>query len=79
MTTSKLKTKIRKCIDNIEDDAILNAVYTILNAHTLQDDFELSTEDLKIIEARKKAVKLGQEKTYTVAEVKKKILKNLGK
>ncbi len=79
MTTTALKKKIHQCIDHIEDNKILEAVYTIINGHASHDNFELSVSDIKIIEARKKAVKKGKEKTYTVAEVKRKILKNLGK
>jgi hypothetical protein len=79
MTTTKLKKKIHACIDHIDDNKILEAVYTIINTHSFQTDFELSASDIKILEARKKAVKKGKEKTYTVAEVKKKLMKSLGK
>ena len=79
MTKTILKEKIHECIEHIDDNKILEAVYTILNKHTVQDDFELSKEDIKIIDARRKAVLKGEEKTYTVAQVKKKLLKNLGK
>ncbi len=79
MTKTLLKKKIYECIDHIDDDKLLEAVYTILNGHTTQNDFQLSQNDIKIIEARKKSILKGQEKTYSVAEVKKKILKNLGK
>ena len=79
MTTISLKKKIYHCIENIDDNKLLEAVYTILNGHVVNDDFELSLEDISIIEKRKKAVKNGSERTYSVAEVKKKILKNIGK
>lgn len=79
MTTIALKKKIHECIDTIEDGDVLEAVYTILNAHNSSNDYDLSEADLKVIEERKKAVKKGEEKLYTVSEVKKKILKNLKK
>ena len=79
MTTTALKKKIQDCINSIENNEVLEAVYTILNKHVLLNDFELSSADLKIIEERKKSIKNAGEKTYSVADVKKKILKNLGK
>lgn len=79
MTTVALKKKIFNCIENIDDNKLLEAVYTILNGQVPNNDFELSPRDIDIIEVRKKAIKSGKEKTYTVAEVKKKLLKNLGK
>lgn len=78
MTRTVLKKKIHNCVDHINDDKILEAVYTLLNGH-VNDDYELSSDDLKIINARRKAILSGEEKTYTVAEVKKKLLKNIGK
>ncbi len=61
------------------DDKVLEAVYTLLNGHVANDDYELSSEDLKIISVRRKAILKGEEKIYTVSEVKKKLLKKLGK
>ncbi len=79
MTKAALKEKIHECIEHIDDNSILEAVYTILNKHSTQYDFELSSEDIKIINERKKAILSGKEKTYTVAEVKKKLLISIGK
>lgn len=79
MTNLTLKKEIHKVIDNINDTQLLEAVYTILNSSLPKDNFQLSEEDLHIIEGRKKEYKLGKSKTYTVAETKKKILKNLRK
>ena len=79
MTKSNLKKKIVDCVEHIDDEKILEAVYTLLNGQVSNDDYELSKEDLEIINARRKSVLKGEEKTYTVAEVKKKLLKNLGK
>jgi hypothetical protein len=79
MTKTNLKKKIVDCVEHIDDEKILEAVYTLLNGQVSNDDYELSSEDLKIIDARRKTVLKGEEKTYTVAQVKKKLLKNLGK
>jgi len=79
MTKSNLKKKIVDCVEHIDDEKILEAVYTLLNGQVSNDDYELSAEDIKIIDARRKSVLKGEEKTYTVAQVKKKLLKNLGK
>jgi len=79
MTTSSLKKKIYQCVDHIDDNKLLEAVYTILNGHALQNDFELNAEDIKVIESRKKLISSGKEKLYTVSEVKKKLLKNISK
>lgn len=79
MTKTTLKKKIVDCVEHIDDEKILEAVYTLLNGQVSNDDYELSKEDLEIIKARRKAVLKDEEKTYTVAEVKKKLLKNIGK
>ncbi len=79
MTRTVLKKKIHNCVDHINDDKVLEAVYTLLNGHVANDDYELSSEDLKIISVRRKAILKGEEKIYTVSEVKKKLLKKLGK
>lgn len=79
MTKSSLKKKIVDCVEQIDDEKILEAVYTLLNGQVSNDDYELSAEDLKIIEARRKTILKGEEKTYTVSQVKKKLLKSLGK
>ncbi|PBQ30631.1 hypothetical protein CNR22_02200 [Sphingobacteriaceae bacterium] len=79
MTTTELKKKIHKVVDGIDDAKLLEAVFTILNANAQPDEYSLSDEDLRIIEERKIEYKSGETKVYTVEEVKKKILKNLGK
>lgn len=78
MTKTALKKKIVDYVEHIHDEKILTAVYTLLNGQ-VEHDYELSAEDLDIIETRKKAIQKGEEKTYTVAQVKKKLLKNLEK
>ena len=56
MTKTTLKKKIVDCVENINDEKILEAVYTLLNGQVSNDEYELSSEDLKIINSRRKAV-----------------------
>lgn len=79
MTKTTLKKKIVDCVKHIDDEKILEAVYTLLNGQVSNNDYELSEEDLKVINVRRKAILKDEEKTYTIGEVKKKLLKNLGK
>lgn len=79
MTKTTLKKKIVDCVEHINDEKILEAVYTLLNGQVDHNNYELSAEDWKIIESRRKAILKGEEKTYTVSQVKKKLLKNLSK
>jgi hypothetical protein len=79
MANTILKKKIVDCVEHIDDEKILEAVYTLLNVQVSNDDYELSKEDIEIINSRRKSVLKGEEKTYSVAEVKRKLLKNLGK
>ena len=79
MTTAALKKEIKKAIENIEDSRVLEAVYVLLNKNTQNDHYQLSDEDIAIIEEREAEYKSGKAKLYTVAEVRKKILKNHGK
>jgi|GEM_PF-6522543 len=57
----------------------IEAVFTILNKNMPANDYQISEDDLRIIEERRSEYKSGKAKTYTVNEVTKKILKNLGK
>ncbi len=79
MTKTALKKKIIDCVAHINDENMLQAVYTILNDHVENADYEISPNDLKIIAERRKAMMSGKEKIYTATEVKRKILKKLGK
>jgi hypothetical protein len=79
MAKTNLKKKIVECVEHIDDEKILEAVYTLLNGQVSNNDYELSNEDLEIINTRRKSILKGEEKTYTVAEVKKKLLKSLSK
>lgn len=79
MTTTLLKKEIVKAINDTNDELFLQAIYTILNTHNLASDYELTEEDKNILNERKAHYKSGKAKTYTVAEVRKKVLKSLSK
>jgi hypothetical protein len=57
----------------------LEAVLVILDKNAHSDNYELTKDDIKVIEERKALYKSGKSKVYTPAEVKKKILRKLGK
>ena len=79
MTTAALKKEIKKAIESIDDNRLLEAVYVIVNANQQRNDYQLSKEDIKIIEERKAAYKSGKAKMYSSKEVSEKIRKNLKK
>jgi hypothetical protein len=77
MTIAQSKVELAQKVLQTQDKQILKAVELIFSQ--AEEEFELSVNDLKIIAARKKAIMNGTEKTYTIAEVRKKLLKKLGK
>lgn len=79
MTTAALKKEITKAIDNIEDEQFLEAIYTIINSRNPRYDFELSDEDIQILQEREADYKSGKSKMYTQDEMRKRLLKNLSK
>jgi len=79
MTQNALKKELHKAIDNIEDDTLLGAIYTILNSQHKQYSFELSEEDWNVVEERRASYEAGKSKAYTIKEVRKRIMKNLSK
>lgn len=78
MTQTALKRELHKAIDTIDDDALLEAVYTILH-RKISPSYELTDEDIQILEEREALYKAGKTKMFTSKEVRKKILKKLGK
>ena len=78
MTRTTLKKNIHKAIDNIDDDAVLEAVYTLLNRFSV-DDIEWTDEDIRILEERRASYVSGKNKGLTVSEVKKRLKTKFGK
>jgi hypothetical protein len=77
MTTTLLKNEITKALQNINDKSFLEALYTIIHTRSETFEFELSTEDKQILDKRKASYKNGTAKTYTLGEVRKKVMKNI--
>lgn len=75
MTTNLLKTELTKAIAGITDKSLLEALYTIINRTEKTESFELSDDDLKIVESRSKAYKAGKAKTITMGEMRKRYSK----
>ena len=78
MTKTTLKKNIHKAIDNIDDDALLQAVYTLLS-RVSDEDYEWTKEDVRIAEERRVSYLSGKGKMYTLAEVNKMIKKKINK
>ena len=77
MTALALKKQIHKAIDLTSDESILEAVYTILNK--TNSSFEISDEDLKLIESRKKQFLKGELGSVSLKDIRKKASKHLKK
>jgi len=76
MTKETLKKNIHQTVDRINDTALLEAVYTLLNkASNSFEDYELSASEIKIIEERKANYLSGKSKGMTVNELKKRLQK----
>jgi hypothetical protein len=77
MTTVFIKKKLAKAINNIEDPAFLSALHTIVsNKMEDKEIYELSVMQKKELDNRKKLHGSGQSKSYSLAELKKSLLKN---
>lgn len=79
MTATTLKKQIVKAIEHIDDENILQAIYTLISNNTPAQEYEFTKEDQRILDERRKKYLSGNAKTYTVAEVRKKVMKNLSK
>jgi putative addiction module component (TIGR02574 family) len=79
MTTTTLKTGIRKAVENVNDSDILKAVYTILQKNAEEEAYILTTEQKRELDKRLAEHKAGKLKYYTLSQVKKATLKALGK
>ena len=78
MTKTTLKKNIHKAIDNINDDAILQAVYTLLN-NVSTEDHDWTDEDIRIVEERRANYLNGKTKAMSMSEVKKRLSKRFSK
>ena len=71
MTTPTLRKELHKAIDTIADSKFLEAVYTIINEKTQEEEYSLSPEQWKEIDHRVKLHNTGKSKSYTVEQTMK--------
>lgn len=66
---------------NHADERLLKLVNALITEYedTLEEEYDLTINDKKEIDSRMKLFKEGKMKIHTVEEVRKKIMKQLGK
>ena len=75
MTTTILKKKLTKAINEIDDAGLLQAVYTILEKQLeSQPEYALTSTQKKELDRRMANYKAGRTKSYPWEEVKKNLL-----
>ncbi len=79
MTTLTLRKELHKAIDSIEDSKFLEAVYTIINEKTQEEEYGLSSDQWKEIDYRVTLHNAGKSKSYTVEETMKHVKSRLKK
>jgi hypothetical protein len=75
MSVAEIKKHLYKAIEEIDDEAFLQAVYTIVFSKTEHVEYELTSEQLHILEDRREKYIRGDGKSYTWDEVKDRIRK----
>jgi hypothetical protein len=79
MSVTEIKKHLYKAIEEIDDEAFLQAVYTIVSSKMGQGaTYELTTDQLQILEDRREKYLKGEGKSYTWDEVKDRIRKKDG-
>lgn len=78
MKSEKLKKEIHQAIDVVNDNEILQVVYTILKKCS-EEDIELTEVQKKELDKRLADHKKGKLKYYTIEEVKRSVKKALKK
>ncbi len=76
MTTAVLKKELHAYIEKLGKEK-LEAIYTLVAEPEVE--YELTEDQLEMLEERRKAHKSGKSKSYTVAEVRKHALARLKK
>lgn len=74
MTTATLRKELHKKIDSINDNAVLEAIYIILNQAKVSESYSLSVEQLKELEERNELHDSGKAVYHTRQEMRKKVL-----
>ena len=79
MTINNIKTALHQRIDAMDNDKVLEAVYTLLeNSKNEAEDYELSDVDLKELEKREADYLSGDNKGYSLDEFKAMIKEKYG-
>lgn len=77
MTTTLIKKKLTKAINEIDDAAFLTALHTIVNNKKEEEDiYELSASQKKELDRRRSRHKAGQSRSYTLSSLQKSLIKN---
>ena len=72
MTTTAIRTKVHKYIDEADND-VLEVVYKLLEVYRQSNSSLLSENQQKEVLKRSVLYKTGKAKVYTVAEARKKL------
>ncbi len=76
MSVTEIKKHLYKAIEEIDDEAFLQAVYTIISSRKEQGvTYELSDEQLQMLEERREKYLKGEGGTHSWDEVKDRIRK----
>lgn len=74
-----LKDKIHFAISDIEDEKLLESIYTLINYSTKEKEiFECTDEHLQLLKDREAKYLSGESKAYTVEEFKAKFFEKYG-
>ncbi len=77
MSSSELKTGINKMLTDVNDERFLRTMYAMVSEYTDGGILNLSPEQKRILEDRKKSHKAGQSKSFSVKQMKALVLKNI--
>ncbi|MBM3416606.1 MAG: hypothetical protein FJY20_09185 [Bacteroidetes bacterium] len=76
MTTTLIKKKLAKKINEISDAAFLKALHTIVQYKKEEEElYKLSAPQKKELDRRKALHKAGQSKSYSLSSLRKSLLK----
>lgn len=71
MKETSIKQALHQTIENIDNEELLQAVYTFLTLNKEDKNyFDLTQEQLQLLKEREEAYLYGKSKTYTWQEVK---------
>jgi len=72
MTTSAIRTKVHKYIDEA-DDEVLDVVYQLLEGYRQSNSSQLTDEQQKEVLQRSELYKAGKTKGYSMAEARQQL------